>query len=223
MKKVLALLLIAIAATSFAEIRVNWGVANGYYFGPVDTGVGILPDGSGADTWMQLVSVGANGTRDWAGTSLNEFWFDSAASLAGDDLVLASYQIFEDGILGNELNGSMESISTYAYTGDISYVNPFAAGSVYARIFQDGNPDGGDWYAFTETMVLANLTGTDFPQTLSLSPVGFLSIDDAAAVLDPTTNSGLAGVAQVIPEPATILLFGIGGFGAWLLRRRQQA
>jgi len=28
---------------------------------------------------------------------------------------------------------------------------------------------------------------------------------------------------QAIPEPATFLLFGIGGMGAWLLRRRQQA
>jgi len=28
---------------------------------------------------------------------------------------------------------------------------------------------------------------------------------------------------QAIPEPTTVLLFGIGGMGAWLLRRRQQA
>jgi hypothetical protein len=28
---------------------------------------------------------------------------------------------------------------------------------------------------------------------------------------------------QAIPEPTTILLFGIGGMATWLLRRRQQA
>lgn len=231
MKKMLALLLIGLAATSFAEIRVDWYVNNGFYFtnnaangAAFDPGYGMLgPDGSGKGTWMQLVSVGVDGKRDWAGAALNTFYSGTNSSgvwQAGDDVVLASFNYVEDGIVANDGDNYM----TYAYGGLQSYVNAtFSATPVYARIFQDGTPNVGDWYAFTEILTPLNLVGTDFPQSLSLAPTTTLGIDDLATKLDPTTNSGIAGNAQVVPEPATLLLFGIGGMGAWLLRRRQQA
>jgi hypothetical protein len=54
-----------------------------------------------------------------------------------------------------------------------------------------------------------------------------LALPDAPEVAGPTdinVNFDFTGQTwQAIPEPATVLLFGIGGMGAWLLRRRQQA
>lgn len=46
-----------------------------------------------------------------------------------------------------------------------------------------------------------------------------LTLVDSAA--ENTGVGIIAGEYQVIPEPATALLFGIGGFGAWLLRKNK--
>lgn len=233
MKKVIVLLLISLAAISFADvIRLNYGVGNGYYFSgagvafdPETTlptpGLGILgPDGSGKDTWLQLISTGANGKRDWAGTGLNTFWANQSATIAGDDVVLASCHIVENDIVGDDADNNF---LTYAYTAVQTYRAPYTAGSVYVRLFQDATPDAGDWYAFSEVVAFVDQAIYDPVGSIELAVGGFLAIDDPAAVMDPTTNSGLAGSVQVIPEPATLLLFGIGGMIAWILRHRQQA
>jgi len=46
---------------------------------------------------------------------------------------------------------------------------------------------------------------------------------------DPTADQEIAGGLvsagggwQAIPEPATFVLFGIGGMGAWMVRRRKR-
>lgn len=72
---------------------------------------------------------------------------------------------------------------------------------------------------------------TDMITTSGTATNGYFAvIDDALATVNYTAgnmvydpggvNSGLVGGGwQVVPEPATALLFGIGGMGAWLFRR----
>ncbi len=43
-----------------------------------------------------------------------------------------------------------------------------------------------------------------------------------AADGDDTYQVNTMGSFQAVPEPATFLLFGMGGFGAWLIRRKQR-
>jgi hypothetical protein len=68
-----------------------------------------------------------------------------------------------------------------------------------------------------------------FNSTDSLTATRWAVIDSAVATVtfSPTTfnyNPGgvVAGDWQAVPEPATALLFGLGGFGAWLLRRNKK-
>lgn len=207
MKKALLVALIGLAATSHAEIDVLWNSAFGCYFSPIGTpgaaGLGILgPDGSGNSTVAQLVSTGANGTRDWAGLGLTNFWMDSAATVTGDDVVLQSIIISENGLVDGDIN-----LDTYGYFRTQHYSAEFAAGSVYARIFQDAAPEQGDWYRFSEVITLEDITGIGFPQDIDLSNNNWVSINTDA--VDPPLGS--IGNAQVVPEPATALSLLLGG------------
>jgi hypothetical protein len=68
-----------------------------------------------------------------------------------------------------------------------------------------------------------------FNSTDSLTATKWAVIDSAVATVSfsPFTfnyNPGgvVAGDWQAVPEPATALLFGFGGFGAWLIRRNKK-
>jgi hypothetical protein len=66
-----------------------------------------------------------------------------------------------------------------------------------------------------------------FDSADSLTATKWAVIDSALATVSFTTfNYNPGGVAagdwQAVPEPATALLFGLGGFGAWLIRRNKK-
>lgn len=219
MKKILAVLLVGLAATSFGVVNIDWSSSYGYYFdlGAGNPGLGILGDaGDGKSTVAQLVYCGANGLRDKVNIGGGALLNDEVT--AGDDVVWASWTLSEDGIAGDDT-----SFSSYAhFAGNLqNYQQAFTSGNVYARIFQDNVIDGKDWYFYTETLALSDITGTMFAQSIEMAGVDFIAIN--GALMNPTIGSGAVGTSQVIPEPATFLLMGIGGFGAWILRRRQQA
>lgn len=90
-----------------------------------------------------------------------------------------------------------------------NYQQTFVSGKVYARIFQDNTIGAGDWYFSSPLLTLADITGNNLPQEIELAGSAMQSI-----------NVG-AGTAQVVPEPATALLFGIGAMGAWMVRRNK--
>lgn len=196
MKKLLVMLLMGLVATSFGVVNVNWNSTYGYFYGAADPGVGILgPEGSGKSTVAQLVYCGVNGIADGVGVG---------GVTTGDDVVWGSFTITE---IGDEAN----TFSTYAhFASNIqNYQQAFVSGNVYARIFQDNAIGAGDWYFSSPILALSDITGNNLPQEIELAGSAMQSI-----------NVG-AGTAQVVPEPATFLLFGIGGMGAWLLRRNK--
>jgi len=127
----------------------------------------------------------------------------------GDDIYWARVTATENGIPGDfddfAANGGYES-------------RALVSGYFYAMVFQDNNIQGKDWYYYTPMVAITDvdLSALGTPQGLEMNT----DLTGGNAI-DAATKGGLVG--QVIPEPATMLLFGIGGFGAWLLRRRQQA
>lgn len=216
MKKVLALLLIGLAATSFGVVNVNWNSSYGYFFGATDPGVGILGDATGNSTVAQLVYCGANGLRDKVG--INGVALLNDGVTAGDDVVWASFILSEDGIANDG-----DTFDSYAHFNSAiqNYQQAFTGGNVYARIFQDNNIGGGDWFFYTPVLALVDVTGNNLPQEIEMNIDGWKSIN--SSLMNPTTGSGLEGTSQVVPEPATFLLLALGGCASWILRRMRLA
>jgi hypothetical protein len=117
--------------------------------------------------------------------------------VSGDDLSWTSYTITE-GVNSSE----------WADFSAPTYNTTYSSGYVYARIFQDSIIDDGDWYYYSTPLLLQDSTA---PQTIQMNTdlVNGNAIDFGS------------NVAQVVPEPATFLLFGMGAMGAWLVRRNK--
>jgi hypothetical protein len=201
MKKVVMMVMMALVATSYGIVNVNWMASGGFYF-TADPNTGILgADDSGLSTIAQLI-YSPDQVRDdlWAG--------------AVNDVVIENYTITADG----------SSFAGYAlFPTAQNYQAAFGAGWVYAMIYQDDTPVSGESYYYTPMLALENIEGETSPQFIQMNQD--LNFGDAidGNLLDPTTNDAANFGTWAIPEPTTMLLFGIGGMGAWLLRRRQQA
>lgn len=201
MKKILIALVAGFIATSYGDVNVDWLATGGFYF-TATPGVGILGDATGNSTFAQLIySVDgiANDATIGGGTS-------------GDDVVWDTKIITEDG-----LSNDGTQFDSYAwFLLPNNYQQTFAAGNVYARIFQDGNVQVGDWYFYTPMTALQDIAGSvpgpaGTPQAIEMN----------TDTLNGNPIDSGTTVAQVVPEPATFLLFGIGGIGAWLVRRNK--
>ena len=123
MKKILAMLLLGFATTSYGVVNINWAASAGFYFN-ADPSVGILGDGTGHSTVARLMyspDAGMDG-------------FLPGMVSAGNDVVWDSITITEDGVPGN-----WDEFACFAE----NYTGPFTAGYVYAVIFQDNNYGGG--------------------------------------------------------------------------------
>lgn len=127
---------------------------------------------------------------------------DITISKIGDvnDVILATYNITEG------VNSSI-----YADFGAGLFEDVFAAGYAYALIFQDNVVEAGDWYFYTPMLALEDVAVGGITQDIQMNT----DLINGNAI-----NTG-ATVAQVIPEPATALLFGMGAMGAWLIRRNK--
>lgn len=197
MKKVVLLVAVmALISSSHAIIDVNWIASGGFYFN-ANPSVGILGDGTGNSTIAQLMYSPDN-VKD-----------NILTSMAGDvnDVIWDTVTITENGIIGD--------FDDFAFfLGNENYTNPtFTSGYVYALIFQDNNVQVNDWYAYTPLYALVDVGGVILTQSIELNTdtINGNAID---------VNNGVS-VAQVIPEPTTALLFGIGAMGAWLVRRNK--
>lgn len=197
MKKLLLVILVGLMAGSYGAVNVNWAADSGFYFSATPS-VGILGDGTGKSTIAQLMYSPDN-TKDGILTTL-----------AGNvnDIVWDTYTLTENGTTGD--------FDDYAFFGASfgtlqNYTQAFTNGYIYALIFQDNNVQVGDWYFYTPMIALQDIVAPGLPQSIQMNT----DLTNGNAI-----DSG-ATTAQVVPEPATFLLFGMGGMGAWLIRRNR--
>ncbi len=204
MKKiVIAMMMIGLVATSYGAVDISWLASGGFYFA-ADPNTGILGlDNSGNSTIAQLM-YSPDAIQD-AG-SVGGIGLNGLSFAGGNDVMWSSLTITADG-------SSFAGYAVFPTAQSYQQAGTAPAGFVYAMIFQDNVLNAGDWYFYTPMVSVQDITGLMTAQSLQLNN----DVDFGDAI-----NSG-ATTAQVIPEPATMLLFGIGGMGAWLLRRRQQA
>lgn len=196
MKKAIVAMLVGLAATSYGVVNVNWTAAGGFFWSPSDAA--LLGDGTGNSTRAQLM-YSADNVQDAT-------FHTNGINLLGEgvleDKIWASLVITED-----SLTGTGDEWASFPATQN--FQTNFVSGWVYAIIFQDNALAKDDYYYYTPMIALADITGATPPQFIQMN---------TDTSLGDSINAGPT-VGQVVPEPATVMLFGIGGMGAWMLRR----
>jgi len=171
-------------------------------------------------------------------------WFNSVAGNLKDnssvDIGSNNATVLTYLSLDNTINFDADILLSLTYGNDFFYQalgNALPSRLVTSYMTE---PDGGTDYAgyFTYAVVLdmpfATFTGT-YGSDVTLVPVdtyyaitgafGGLTDMDAAGpnpIPDSFNAGNLVTSSQVVPEPATALLFGIGGLGAWIVRRNKR-
>ncbi len=207
MKKTLVIIAaFAFAIAAQAELRITWGATGGFYFNATP-GVGILGDGTGNSTAAYLVWDADGILGDINAGSY------SVGGTIGGATILDAMTIAEDGVANDA-----SQFDSYGWFDAGTHNDTYAAGYAFAIIFQDGDIGANDWYSYSEALALQDLTGSAFPQIIEMN---FSGLSGDAIDVDPDGAGGF-GVGQVVPEPATIGLFGLGALSAWIIRRNKQ-
>lgn len=202
MKKiaVICLALFVSVAGSRADISINWDTVNGVLITTAST-----PSSYTTFTGNVLIQL------IWSAN--NVYSSASTAQAGGVDVgytVLFS-QIFSvnNGFFGADADGATN------YVG-----NSFNTGYVYGRVFNTAAPTNGSFYAVSGFVGPSLAQATNFPPPLP---------DDLDMGLGPN-NITLSGgdfdgafgnplSIEVVPEPATLAFFGLGGLLVALRRR----
>ena len=194
MKKiVMSMIVSSLVVAAYGNIQVAWDAAGGFYW-----------DANGTSTYTP-----GNTFLTAGGTTTAQLMFSPDATR--DSIGLNGLGSVNDTLLASF---SVSAPDGYAYFDAGLATATYTAGYAYALIFQKSAHTAGDWYYYTPMITLADITGSALPQTIEMNT----DLANGNAV----GKNGL-GVdsAQVVPEPATFLLFGIGGMGAWLIRRNK--
>jgi len=124
----------------------------------------------------------------------------AGGGVSGDNVLWSSITLTEGG-----------NTSAFADFGSQNYTQAFISGFVYARIFETSAANFGDWYYYTTPIELVDIIGPTPPQTIEMN----------TDLINGNAIDFGSNVAQVIPEPATALLFVLGSMGAWMARRNK--
>jgi hypothetical protein len=198
MKKILVITtIIMTAAMSFGDLAIAWN-NNGSGTVPVldSTGLAVLPAGNYA-------------TLIWSATAPSK-----ATTLLVDGTAVSGEQLLastQTQSTGGFINGGATKY-TDADVGGADINN----GYFFTRIFDTVTPTTGGYYA----------QNTAIGSTLVEAPAG---------ILPPNLTHGVDGYSDpafstfgpvdtqytVVPEPATIGLFGLGALSAWIIRRNK--
>jgi hypothetical protein len=195
MKKILmAMIMIAFAVASYGNVQVNWTASGGFYWDPSYDAL----LGSGESTYAQLMyspdAVKDNIGLDKAGVDNDVIWDSILLTEGGNTSVWGDFLA-------------------------INYQQETTVGYVYALIFQDSNVQAGDWYFHSDILELVDVGGITLPQTLQMNT----DTVNGDAINTPDQLTSAAGAYQVVPEPATFLLVGMGGLVSFLVRRLRTA
>lgn len=197
---IVVVILIMSANSFFADIAVNWNNTTTFL---IDSGLSESPvDGSLVQLiWSPTLPV--SGSNHWAkingGVAVGQHVLasDTTESFLGHWSGNGMLVFNDDNVGGSDINNG------YFFTRVFDSATP-AAGSSYAEFATYDLPAG----------VLKDYDGTD--ASAYLTEMGPVAGDLSAAEF-----AGLAVVMDqtVVPEPSTVLFFGMGGLGAWLLRK----
>mgnify|MGYP001157893076 CR=1 FL=1 len=197
MKKIIATIAVglAVALSASANINVTWQGLEGFV---KNDGVTPMLNGGG-NTVAILV---------WSPSGL----FYNTLLQPG------SHTIGDEVILGSPTAVLFDPVDPYGFVQATTYTQPFAAGFIYARVFDEGtsvNPasvTAGLWYYQGPIVATINNTTPDSPDLYDMN----------------TGSAGIPGFGtdvldrQVVPEPSTLAFLGLGGL-ALALRRRMVA
>jgi len=200
MKKIIVMVVAAlIASVSVADVGVELLNSGGLF----------TTDGSSYldRAFVQLVWNDGTTVESGSGIQVN------SVLVAAGDSVLVDFTT-TSGYAGTWTDlGDMGGIFANANVGGVNILN----GYLTVRVFNAANMGVGVLGFEYDVDIDGTLTQYD-PLNLSTkySTDGLISGGNFGALA-----AGNANVVQVVPEPATALLFGIGGFGAWLVRRNK--
>lgn len=147
---------------------------------------------AGEQALVQLIYAGENGVIDGPA--------GIGGAVYGDDVILSQI-LTPPAVTGDNLTEfGIWTQYNVTYSGALS-------GNVYGRLFQDASASASTCYFEGHMQVASNLSpGLDTPEGYDL-------------------GQGLGATASIgwcVPEPSTIGLFGIGGFGVWFCRRKSR-
>jgi hypothetical protein len=182
-------------------IEDNGGVKQGITFSGAVTGTDtIWNDLDGGISSQVNFSIGAVG--DLAGLS------GTLTPIGGDFNIGGN----GSGIVGGNSNSYIDSGEAWVFT--------FSSDVTVTSVRYYGGDDGGQ-SILTNGTAVAGSPFDDDPSGLSI----FVSAGDALTFGQAgTLNYGLQDfTVTVVPEPATIAMFGIGGIVAWIIRRSFRA
>lgn len=200
-KLLLALMVLAFAATASMAatgVQILWTTQWGAYTHDAPNVVDDPSDyfllDSYSLTWQLIYSVDAVADDPDLSNSANGW-------VSNDDTVWAT-RTFAMGD-GSASDGTEWTTALYYQSGDANYYNVgwTTAGYIYQRAYE-GAPQAGSWYFETT------------PEALVINPVTQQSL-----YIDSPT-SGFQPNQQIIPEPATMGLLGLGALVMAIRRRR---
>jgi hypothetical protein len=198
MKRIIGLLVVAfVLSDGLGAVNIDWQASSGFYFNS-NPAVGILGDGTGNSTIAQLIYTLSGNVNDAL----------IGGGVTGDNVIWSQLTITEDGIANDGV--MYDSYAWFLLPNN--YQQAIVSGYVYARIFENSSVNMGDWYYYTTPIALVDIVSPNAPQLIEMN----------TDLVDGNAIDFGSNVAQVIPEPATALLFILGSMGAWLVRRNNK-
>ena len=207
MKKTLLIVVASVAVTAGAAYGALWAdvvASAGFYLDA--SGDPVLVEGSTDSALVQLI-WSPNVTAD--AVDLGD-----ANLVGGDDVWLATYTYTEDGNPNNFDGYIFWSAGFFpTHEGPDIGTPPDDLGFVYARVFENDTPALDTWYYTSETVAALSNPGDG---TVPAQPVELNRNFEVGDAIDAGPYA-----AQVVPEPGTFALFGIGALVVGLRRRKR--
>lgn len=206
MKKILAILAATVIATaSFGDILINWRAVGGFYrngqFGVEPGGYLLNPSGS---TFAQLIWTPFNG----GSPTINDVDLSDIAGgyTGGDDVLLDTYNIVSppSASYASYANGAEVYLNS-TYIGQIP--GGLQGGYVFARIFQDSTPGGGEYYFDSAPLLATAYTGSEGVQLLEHN--------------NDNNNGNELNKFIAVPEPSVLAFLGAGALVVAIRRMRK--